>query len=74
MKNRQALRPPKQLHPAVIALIDILLIALCLNIFALFDHVLPRSQQKVVYTAPSASPRPTESLEPDITAAQAAMS
>ena len=64
MKNRQALRPPKQLHPAVIALIDILLIAVCLNVFALFDHVLPRSRQKVVYTAPSAAPRPTESPEP----------
>lgn len=70
MKNRQALQPTKQLHPAVIALIDILLIAVCLNIFALFDHVLPRSQQKVVYSAPSASPRPTDSPEPVATAAQ----
>ena len=47
MQNRPNRRPPrirplKQMRPALIALIDIVVIAVCLNIFALFDHVIPQ--------------------------------
>ena len=53
-------RPPKQLHPALIAVIDILLIGACLVVFALFDHVIPKPAQKAAYSAPSATAAPTQ--------------
>ncbi len=56
-------RPPRQLPPALIALIDILLIAAFLLIFATFDHVLPRAGQKAAYTAPSMQPAATRAPE-----------
>ncbi len=58
MQKNRIPRPPKQLHPALVALIDVLLIAACLSLFALFDHVLPRSERKAVYTGPAALPSP----------------
>ena len=71
MPSNRTPQPPRQFHPALVALIDILLIAACLCAFALFDHVLPHSGQKAVYTAPSvaasATPAPAGSPE---TAAQ----
>ena len=54
-------RPPRQLAPGLIALIDILLIGVSLVVFALFDHVIPRPSQKAVYTAPSRAPAATNS-------------
>ena len=54
-------RPPRQLAPGLIALIDILLIGASLVVFALFDHVIPRPSQKAVYTAPSRAPAATNS-------------
>lgn len=59
-------RPPKQLPPALIAAIDILLIGLCLIVFALFDHVIPKPGQKAAYTAPSRAAAPTAApVEPE---------
>ena len=52
-------RPPKQLHPALIAAIDILLIGVCLLVFALFDHVLPKPVQKAAYSAPARTAAPS---------------
>ncbi len=74
MQNRPNRRPPrirplKQMHPALIALIDVAVIAICLNIFALFDHVIPQPAQRVVQTTPpaasTATPSPDSSAAPD---------
>ena len=71
MQNRRTPsrpRPPKQLSPGLIALLDILLIAVCLLVFALFDHVIPQTGRQVVQTAPvrtsapTGSPAPTDAL------------
>jgi len=51
----------------LLALIDIVLIAVCLNLFALFDHVIPRASQVAAYTVPSARPvatNPTAASNP----------
>ena len=61
-------RPPRQRPPWQIAVIDIVLIGLCLVIFALFDHVIPSAGQKVVYTAPVVSgptAAPTDAIAPE---------
>lgn len=61
MQNRPNRRPParirplRQMPPYLIALIDILLIVLCLMIFALFDHVIPQPSKRVSQTPPPVS-------------------
>ena len=58
-------KPPKQLHPALLALIDILLIGLCLIVFALFDHVIPQTGETAAYTLPSSQPALSETPVPE---------
>ena len=77
MQNRPNRRPPrirplKQMRPALIALIDILVIGVCLSIFALFDHVIPQPSRRVVSTTPppasAAPPAPASTVSPDASA------
>ena len=77
MQNRPNRRPPrirplKQMRPALIALIDILVIGVCLIIFALFDHVIPQPSRRVVSTTPppasAAPPAPASTVSPDASA------
>lgn len=69
--NRRSprIRPLKQMRPALIALIDIAVIAVCLNLFALFDHVIPQPAQRVVQTTPppaaAETPAPNSTVPPD---------
>lgn len=82
MQNRPNRRPParirplRQMPPYLIAALDILAIAVCLLVFALFDHVIPQPSQKVpqsnVLTSSSQPPEntsePTASSAPDVSA------
>ncbi len=63
MQNNR-IRPPRQLHPALIALIDIAVIGACLCVFALFDHVVPHSGQTVAFTTPAPASPPTNAPVP----------
>ena len=49
---------PRQLPAYALAILDILLIGLCLVIFALFDHVIPRGEVAAVYTVPDVTAAP----------------
>ena len=50
-------RPPRQLKAWLLAAIDVGLIVVCLLVFALFDHVIPRAQIKVVSALPTNAPQ-----------------
>ena len=58
MQSKQSARtrvqPPRQLPPWLILVIDILLTAVALVVFAIFDHVIPHYEQQAVYTPPTA--------------------
>ncbi|MBQ8952560.1 MAG: phosphodiester glycosidase family protein [Clostridia bacterium] len=62
MQNKRSSlpKPPRQLAPGLIALIDILLIGVSLVVFALFDHVIPRPSQKAAFAVPSRTPLSAE--------------
>lgn len=65
-------QPPRQLPPAMIAAIDIVLIGVCLVVFALFDHVIPRARQKVAAASPVQAAAVPVAAEPEPAEAEAA--
>ena len=57
------LKPPRQTPPLLLALIDILLIGVCLVVFALFDHVIPQPDRKVTSNVRTSTQAPAQSSE-----------
>ena len=70
-KRYSAPRPARQMAVWKVALIDFGLLVVCLLVFALFDHVIPRSIQAVSEPLETATPMPTPASTPVPEAAEA---